>query len=89
MISEAVQKVQSWEDAKTRAIRERHAHRLFNPITRQYLHLSGQGETPNTFYSWSGYPHQARTLEQRAAERGEDWPYIEAPLQEDERPEHV
>lgn len=89
MISECSKNMTAWEKAAKSAVRERHAHRLWNPETRQYLHLSGEGETPDTFYSWSGYPHQARTLERRATERGETWPYVEAPLQEDERPEHV
>lgn len=86
MISESSKRMTAWEKAAKNAVRERHAHRLWNPETRKYLHLSGQGETPGTVYSWSGFPHQARTLERRAADRGDDWPYIEAPLEE---PSHV
>lgn len=51
-------------------------HRLWNPETRCYLHLSGAGETPDVNLSWIGFAYQAETLRQRAATRGEDWPYV-------------
>lgn len=50
-------------------------HRLWNPETRQYLHLSATGETPDVNMSWLGYAHQADTLRNRALARGDDWPY--------------
>lgn len=50
-------------------------HRLWNPETRQYLHLSATGETPDVALSWLGYAHQADTLRDRALDRGEPWPY--------------
>ena len=49
--------------------------RLWNPLTGQYLHQSGTGETPGTVYAWRGLRSQADTLRQRAAARGEEWPY--------------
>lgn len=51
-------------------------HRLLNPATRCYLHLSGAGETRNVNFSWIGFAYQADTLRQRAAARGEAWPYV-------------
>lgn len=51
-------------------------HRLWNPATRCYLHLSGAGETRNVNFSWIGFAYQADTLRQRAAARGEAWPYV-------------
>lgn len=50
-------------------------HRLWNPETKQYLHLSGAGETPDVALSWLGYAHQADTLRTRARTRGDEWPY--------------
>lgn len=49
--------------------------RLKNPETRRFLHLSGEGETDGETYAWLGYRHQADTLRDRAAVRGEAWPY--------------
>lgn len=49
--------------------------RLRDPQTGELLHLSGQGTTTNVTWSWLGYRHQAETLRQRAAIRGEDWPF--------------
>lgn len=54
--------------------------RLYNHETRQYLHLSGKGETKGTFYAWSGTRDQALTLRERAKVRGEPFPYKLAPL---------
>ncbi len=51
--------------------------RLWNPTTRQYLHLSGESEVRSADWSWSGFKHQAETLERRAKARGEDWPYVQ------------
>jgi len=49
--------------------------RLWNPETRRYLHLSADMETDGTSYAWFGYRHQANALRDRAAVRGDDWPY--------------
>lgn len=54
-------------------------HRLWNPVTRCYLHLSGQGETPDVGLSWLGYAYQADTLRSRA---NGDWPYVRRPRDE-------
>lgn len=54
-------------------------HRLFNPETRQYLHLSGKGETPDVGLSWLGYQHQADTLRARALADSKPWPYRRRP----------
>lgn len=51
-------------------------HRLWNPATRQYLHLCGDRETPDIGLSWLGYAHQAANLRDRALARGDDWPYV-------------
>lgn len=50
-------------------------HRLWNPKTRCYLHLSGAGETDDVSLSWLGFAYQADTLRQRAKVRGEAWAY--------------
>lgn len=50
--------------------------RLFNPETRQYLHLSGTGETKGTDYSWCGWRHQAARLKAAAKRDGAPWPYV-------------
>lgn len=50
--------------------------RLWNPATRQYLHLSGLGEVKGTTYAWSGKIRQIEALEAHAAKRGEPWPYV-------------
>lgn len=49
--------------------------RLKNLDTGEYLHLSGDGATKNKNHSWSGTRRQANTLAQRAAARGEPFPY--------------
>lgn len=51
-------------------------HRLWNPETRCYLHMSGAGETRDVNFSWIGFAYQADALRQRAAIRGEGWPYV-------------
>lgn len=51
-------------------------HRLWNPETKCYLHLSGAGETSAPDCSWLGYAYQADNLRQRASARGEPWPYV-------------
>lgn len=51
-------------------------HRLWNPETRCYLHLSAAGETPDVNLSWIGFAYQAETLRQRVAARSEAWPYV-------------
>lgn len=51
-------------------------HRLWNPQTRRYLHLSATCETDDINLSWLGYQHQADTLRERARIRGDDWPYV-------------
>ena len=70
-------------------------HRLWNPQTRRYLHLSGEGETPNVDLSWLGYAHQARALREQFCNRGDHWPYrwrarnagkVDVPSFEDVRP---
>ena len=49
--------------------------RLRNPATKAFLHMSGNGTTPGTHWSWLGYLHQAKTLRKRAKARGELWPF--------------
>lgn len=51
-------------------------HRLWNPETKCYLHLSGAGETSNPDYSWLGFGCQADALRHSARQRGEPWPYV-------------
>lgn len=55
--------------------------RLRDPQTGELLHLCGQGTTTNIAWSWLGHRHQAETLRQRAAIRGDDWPF--QPVQRD------
>ena len=50
--------------------------RLWNRETKSYRHLSGQGETTDVNQSWLGFSYQADALRQRAAIRGEGWPYV-------------
>lgn len=50
-------------------------HRLWNPSTKRYLHLSGTGETDDINLSWLGHPHQADTLRNRALADSKPWPY--------------
>lgn len=50
-------------------------HRLWNPGTQRYLHLSGDRETEDVGLSWLGYAHQAATLRERAKADGKPWPY--------------
>ena len=50
--------------------------RLWNRETKSYLHLSGKGETTDVNHSWLGFSYQADALRQRAAIRGEGWPYV-------------
>ncbi len=49
--------------------------RLKDRVTGEYLHLSGAGVTTGTHYAWNGTKAQARALRDRAAARGEDWPF--------------
>ncbi|AVO36620.1 hypothetical protein [Pukyongiella litopenaei] len=49
--------------------------RLRNPVTGEFLHLSGQGVTHDINYSWLGFAYQAENLRIRAAARGESWPF--------------
>lgn len=51
-------------------------HRLWNPETRCYLHLSGIGETRDVNFSWIGFAYHSDTLRQRTEARGEAWPYV-------------
>jgi hypothetical protein len=65
----------STEKAPVRNFNSNPAVRLWNHVTGQYLHQSGAGDTVGTAYSWIGFKHQAATLQRRAKERGEAWPY--------------
>lgn len=56
--------------------------RLYNPLTGQYLHLSGSGETRGTTHAWAGTRDQAQTLKDRARAKQEPFPYRLAPLTE-------
>jgi len=51
--------------------------RLRNPVTGAFLHLSGQGETRDQDYAWSGTADQARNL--RAKHAGQ-FPYLLVPF---------
>lgn len=51
-------------------------HRLWNPETRRYLHLSGRGETDDVTWSWLGFHYQSEALRDRALLLGDDWPYV-------------
>lgn len=62
-------------------LHEMHAHRLYNPHTKQFLHMSGHGETDNLVYSWSGFQRQSASLKSNAKARGAEWPYMVANLQ--------
>lgn len=50
-------------------------HRLWNPETKRYLHLSGDRETDDINLSWLGYQHQADNLRARALADSKPWPY--------------
>lgn len=63
--------------------RTRHAFRLWNENTQMYLHMDGVNETADIMWSWSGFGHQAETLQKRATARGDDWPYIRAALNQE------
>lgn len=54
--------------------------RLYNPLTGQYLHLSGRGETSGTTHAWSGTREQAQTLRARARAAKAAFPFRLAPL---------
>ena len=56
--------------------------RLYNPLTGQYLHLSGHGETSGTIHAWAGTREQAQTLRARARAAKEPFPFRLAPLTE-------
>lgn len=56
--------------------------RLWNPTTRRWLRYDAQAETADVNLSWSGTREQAKTLRQRATERGNEWPYEIAALEE-------
>lgn len=49
--------------------------RLWNPETKQFLHMSGEIETPNETYAWLGHKIEARILRERALKAGKAWPY--------------
>lgn len=49
--------------------------RLQNPVTGEYLHLSGYGTTPHEDYAWCGVASQARALRKQAEKDGEPFPY--------------
>lgn len=49
--------------------------RLWNPATRSFLHLSGEGETPNILNAWLGYRKQARALRDQMKAQGKTFPY--------------
>lgn len=51
-------------------------HRLWNPKTRRYLHLSATCETDDINLSWLGYQHQADTLRARTLADSKPWPYV-------------
>lgn len=55
--------------------------RLWNPVTRNYLHLSGSGETQGTAHAWAGTRDQARSLRDRAKTRNQHFPYVLTSLQ--------
>ncbi|MGY6704921.1 hypothetical protein [Roseinatronobacter sp.] len=57
--------------------------RLYNPLTGQYLHLSGRGETSGTAHAWAGTREQAQTLRARARAAKEPFPFRLAPLIEE------
>lgn len=57
--------------------------RLYNPLTGQYLHLSGRGETSGTTHAWAGTREQAQTLRARARTAKEPFPFRLAPLTEE------
>lgn len=65
----SLRKMRSTDFIKTAGIR------LWNPTTRAYLHMSGEGETKDVNYSWRGFVRQAQELRCRAEIRGEEWPY--------------
>ena len=50
--------------------------RLVHAETGELLHLSGNGTTRDTSYSWLGFKHQADNLKAHAEMRGETWPYM-------------
>lgn len=86
-----------FSDNRQRGFENLHAKdkvRLRNPHTGELLHMSGQGITCSTTWSWLGFRHQAETLRARALARGEDWPFTiihrnltqDAP---DETPDHI
>jgi hypothetical protein len=53
--------------------------RLRNPVTGQFLHLSGQGETRDANYAWSGTADQARNLRAQL-HQGQQFPYVLVPF---------
>lgn len=50
-------------------------HRLWNPSTKRYLHMSADRETDDINLSWLGYHHQADNLRNRALADSKPWPY--------------
>jgi len=62
-----------------RAALAQHAVRLCDPLTGEYLHLSGQGRVRGTGYAWLGLPNQARTLRRLALNSGDAWPWTVVP----------
>ncbi len=56
--------------------------RLFDPVNRSYLHMSGQGLAKETTWSWRGYRYQANVLRRRALNAGKDWPFTTVPADE-------
>jgi hypothetical protein len=53
--------------------------RLRNPVTGAFLHLSGQGETRDQNYAWSGTADQARNLRAKL-HQGQQFPYLLIPF---------
>ncbi|MEN9062877.1 hypothetical protein [Ponticoccus litoralis] len=65
--------------------------RLRNPLTGEYLHLSGEGATRTTRWSWCGTRGRAKTLEQRTRARRQPWPWHAEPQhqQDTSRPQEM
>lgn len=56
--------------------------RLFDPESRYYLHMSGQGLAKGSTWAWRGHRYQAHALRCRALTAGEDWPFVTIPADE-------
>lgn len=55
---------------------------LFDPESRDYLHMSGQGLARGSTWSWRGHRYQANALRRRALNAGQSWPFITVPADE-------